>query len=184
MMPLMMMGMAMNQNSSSKRMPPEEDSDLQRKLKEMQLKQEKLLEDLIKAKTDAEYTSALSNPVLTRLDGLEKKLDMMRRNKLKQKEKPGMPKFLMYMQQNLMNQAMLQTHLNDPDPNLDQFPKIIPVAVDPRKRIMPFSTNPYINFEMNKPASKNTNIVASTSPEHRLRSDQQPPQQESRENKR
>ena len=34
----------------------------------------------------------------------------------------------------------------------------MPVAVDPRKRIMPFSSNPFINFEMNKPAGKNKDI--------------------------
>ena len=160
MMPLMMMGMAMGQGSnvSSKRMNAE-GTELQRKMREMQMKQEKLLEELITAKTQSDHINSMSNPVLARLEALDKKLELMRQNKLKQKEKPGMPKFLMYMQQNLMSQAMMQAHLNDTEQGVEQFPKIIPVAVDPRKRIMPFSTNPYINFEMNKPASKNNNLV-------------------------
>ena len=66
-----------------------------------------MIEDLVKAKNESEYTSTLRNPVMQRLDAIDKKIETMRRNKLKQKEKPGMPKFLMYMQQNLMNQAML-----------------------------------------------------------------------------
>lgn len=157
MMPLMMM-MSMNTGGSNQQQEQQRESDIQKKINDMQRRQEKLIEDLIKAKNESEYTSALKNPVMQRLDGLERKLDMMRKNKLKQKEKPGMPKFLMYMQQNLMNQAMLQTHLNDPDPSIDQYPRIVPVAVDPRKRIMPFSTNPFINFEMNKPAAKNKDV--------------------------
>jgi hypothetical protein len=160
MMPMMMMMSAMGGGGSGRGAAGgKQESDMQRKIREMQKRQEQLIEDLSKAKNETEYTSALQNPVMQRLNGIERKLEIMRKNKVKAKEKPGMPKFLMYMQQNMMNQAMLQTHLNDPDPTLDQFPKIVPVAVDPRKRIMPFSCNPFINFEMNKPAGKNKDVV-------------------------
>jgi len=144
MMPLMMM-MNMANPSSSARAPPDShshhQSDLQRKIAEM-------------------HTHALKNPALHKIDALERKIELMRKNKLKQKEEGGMPKFLMYMQQNLMNQAMLQAHMNEPDPTIEQHPRIVPVAVDPRKRIMPFSTNPFIKFEMNKPAFQNKDLVA------------------------
>lgn len=160
MMPMMMMMAGMNGGAGGRSSAgSSQESEMQKRLKEMQRRQEQLIEDLAKAKNETEYTSALQNPVMQRLNGIERKLELMRKNKLKAKEKPGMPKFLMYMQQNMMNQAMLQTHLNDPDPTLEQFPKIVPVAVDPRKRIMPFSCNPFINFEMNKPASKNKDVV-------------------------
>lgn len=132
----------------------QQESAAQKKLLEMQKRQDDLLSELIRSKTEKDHSTAMNNPVLHRLEGIEKKLEMMRKKKLQQKEKGGMPKFLMYMQQNMMNQAMMQAHLNDPDPSLDQYPRIVPVAVDPRKRIMPFSSNPFINFEMNKPAGK------------------------------
>jgi hypothetical protein len=163
MMPLMMM-MNMANPSSSARAPPDShshhQSDLQRKIAEMQKRQEDLIDQLVKAKSEAEYTHALKNPALHKIDALERKIELMRKNKLKQKEEGGMPKFLMYMQQNLMNQAMLQAHMNEPDPTIEQHPRIVPVAVDPRKRIMPFSTNPFIKFEMNKPAFQNKDLVA------------------------
>lgn len=165
---MMMMMAKMNQGDAPSRRNPDQPSDLQLKIAEMQKRQERLIEDLVKAKNDTEYSSALNNPVMQRLNGIERKLELMRKNKLKAKEKPGMPKFLMYMQQNMMNQAMMQAHLNDPDPTLEQFPKIVPVAVDPRKRIMPFSFNPFTNFEMNKPVGKNKDIVADINEEPRL----------------
>ena len=155
---MMLMMSAMGDGGQAKR--KDEKSDLQTKIEEMQRRQEKLIEDLVRAKNESEYSSALNNPMLNRMNGIERKLEVMRKNKLKAKEKPGMPKFLMYMQQNLMNQAMMQAHLNEPDPTLELFPKIVPVAVDPRKRIMPFSCNPFINFEMNKPVGKNKDIVS------------------------
>ena len=34
---------------------------------------------------------------------------------------------------------------------MDEFPRIIPVPIDPRKRILPMTTNPFINFERNQP---------------------------------
>lgn len=189
-MPMMMMMGAMNgggASSSKTNRYDKQESEMARKLKEMQARNEKLIEDLVKAKNETEYTSSLKNPVLQRLEAMDRKMELLRKQKLEQKEKGGMPKFLMYMQQNLMNQAMLQAHLNEPDPSLDQYPKIIPVAVDPRKRIMPFSTNPFINFEMNKPASKNKDVVSADSLTcigTRLRDGQQPPDAKTRNAKR
>lgn len=170
-MPMMLMMSAMNEGAAPTRRQPQQ-SALQDKIAEMQRRQEKLIEDLVKAKNESEYSSALNNPMLQRMNGIERKLELMRKNKLRAKEKPGMPKFLMYMQQNMMNQAMMQAHLNGEEDTLDQYPKIVPVAVDPRKRVMPFSCNPFINFEMNKPASKNKDIVRSGLLEFRLREHQ------------
>ena len=73
----------------------------------------------------------------------------MRKHNLRKKEKPGMPKFLMFMQQNMMNQMMIASQLSDPIDQMDSFPRIVPVPVDPRKRILPLSTNPFINYERN-----------------------------------
>lgn len=147
---------------------------LDKMLREAQAKQDKIMQDFVEAKNQTEKLTRRNDPTFQKLDALERKLELIRKQKLKEKEKGGMPKFMMYMQQNLMNQAILQSHLGEQDPTLEVFPKIVPVAVDPRKRIMPFSTNPFINFEMNKPAGKSKDIVGSADAEPRLRSDQQP----------
>ena len=141
---------------------------LDKMLREAQAKQDKIMQDFVEAKNQTEKLTRRNDPTFQKLDALERKLDLIRKQKLKEKEKGGMPKFMMYIQQNLMNQAILQSHLGEQDPTLEVFPKIVPVAVDPRKRIMPFSTNPFINFEMNKPAGKSKDIVNSVHPESRL----------------
>lgn len=41
---------------------------------------------------------------------------------------------------------------------MDAFPKIIPVPIDPRKRILPLSTNPFINFERNQPKTDHKDL--------------------------
>ena len=82
---------------------------------------------------------------------MERRLERIRRNNLRKKEKPGMPKFLMFMQQNMMNQMMLAASMQENPEQMDEFPRIIPVPIDPRKRILPMTTNPFINFERNQP---------------------------------
>lgn len=69
-----------------------------------------------------------------------------------------MPKFLMFMQQNMMNQMMLASSMQESPEQMDSFPKIIPVPIDPRKRILPLSTNPFINFERNQPKTDHKDL--------------------------
>lgn len=177
MFPVMMMMQAMNsgrQDVGRGAGNRNGEDHLDKMLREAQAKQDKIMQDFVEAKNQTEKLTRRNDPTFQKLDALEGKLELIRKQKLKEKEKGGMPKFMMYMQQNLMNQAILQSHLGEQDPTLEVFPKIVPVAVDPRKRIMPFSTNPFINFEMNKPAGKSKDIVALADSEPRLRSDQQP----------
>lgn len=176
MFPMMMMMQAMNggrnnANRGGNGRGGEDHLDLM--LREAQEKQNKIMQDFVEAKNQTEKLTRRNDPTFQKLDALERKLELIRKQKLKEKEKGGMPKFMMYMQQNLMNQAILQSHMSEQDPTLEVFPKIVPVAVDPRKRIMPFSTNPFINFEMNKPTGKSKDIVVLCETELGLRGDQQ-----------
>jgi hypothetical protein len=162
MFPMMMMMQAMHSgggrgNAGANSRNGEDHLD--QMLREAQAKQDKIMQDFVEAKNQTEKLTRRNDPMFQKLDALERKLELIRKQKLNEKEKGATPKFMMYMQQNLMNQAILQSHMSEQDPTLEVFPKIVPIAVDPRKRIMPFSTNPFINFEMNKPAGKSKDIV-------------------------
>ena len=162
MLPFMMMSM-MNRSSTNRRSQPQTDkisSDIKARIQEIAEKQNQMLRELnggVGGRGRPDYST---DRLTRKLQDMERRIERARRNKLRKKEKPGMPKFLMFMQQNMMNQMMLASQMQDPADQMDNFPKIIPVPVDPRKRVLPLSTNPFINYERNQPKTDHRDLVS------------------------
>lgn len=155
MMPLMMINAMQSKHRSKARGGDYVSSEIKRRIAELADQQQSLLNELTRSK----QPSYNDDKLIRRLNDLDRRLERARKNRLKKKEKPGMPKFLMFMQQNMMNQMMLASQMNDPVDQMDTFPRIIPVPIDPRKRILPLSTNPFINYEMNQPKTNHQDLV-------------------------
>lgn len=156
MMPLMMMN-AMQSRTRQKntRNASQISSEIKHRIQQLAEQQQTLLNELTRSK-QPNYND---DKVIRRLNDLDRRLERARKNRLRKKEKGGMPKFMMFMQQNMMNQMMLASQMNDPVDQMDTFPRIIPVPIDPRKRILPLSTNPFINYERNQPKTDHKDLV-------------------------
>jgi hypothetical protein len=119
------------------------------RVKEITQKQSRMMEELrgyqkVEIKND-------QNPLKIKLERMEKKLESMRNDRLvKETTTKPMPKFMMFMQQNLMNQMMLAASTMNEQP-LNSYPNIIPVPVNAEHRILPISNNPLVNFEKHQP---------------------------------
>ena len=119
------------------------------RVKEITKKQSRMMEELrgyqkVEIKND-------QNPLKIKLERMEKKLESMRNDRLvKETTTKPMPKFMMFMQQNLMNQMMLAASTMNEQP-LNSYPNIIPVPVNAEHRILPISNNPLVNFEKHQP---------------------------------
>lgn len=121
------------------------------RVKEITMKQTKMLEELKMHQNSNKQNSANSDPLKIKLERIEQKLTDNKRARLNQENttKP-MPKFMMFMQQNMMNQLMLAANNMDEQP-LTNYPNIIPVPVDADQRVLPISHNPLVNFEKSQP---------------------------------
>ena len=161
-MPLMMMNL-MTKNRP-KRQQQDSPSDrvsleIKSRIQELASKQDQLLHQL-KNEGYGERGDYGTERLLRRLGDMERRIERARKNKLRKKEKGGMPKFLMFMQQNMMNQMMLASQMHDLPEQMDTFPRIIPVPIDPKKRILPLSSNPFTNFERNQPKGPTKDLVS------------------------
>lgn len=157
-MPLMMIGAMQSKHRTKKRGAGQVSSEIKNRIQQLAEHQQNLLNELSRTN----QPSYNDDKLIRRLNDLDRKLERARKMRLRKKEKGGMPKFMMFMQQNMMNQMMMASQMNEPANQMDSFPRIIPVPIDPRKRILPLTTNPFINFERNQPKTDHKDIVRIT----------------------
>lgn len=143
---MMLMNMSNNDSSNSKKQKVTPVSRVEQetrdRVRQLTSKQSKMLEELSGFKRTNNISSVANNPLKVKLDKMQKKLESIS-NTRQEKEnttKP-MPKFMMFMQQNLMNQMLIAGQQMNEQP-LKSYPNIIPVPVDANQRILPISNNP------------------------------------------
>jgi hypothetical protein len=105
MLPMLMMSKFKNNYPSRSRRSSGNsriNDNIKSRIKQISDRQQQLLSQL-NSEMSGRYSNPSNDRVIRRINEMERRLERMRRNNLRKKQKPGMPKFLMFMQQNMMN---------------------------------------------------------------------------------